>query len=379
MGDSPRVLIVDDDPGQVTFAAALELAGVSALHVTPGELTMRQLRTASVIVIDEYLSDWPERDAADLGPGLDVRDGVALAAVIRAHLDRRGDPGQLPAPSSCAILLRTGELARLAAGVPAALRSPVVAARHDLEWVASKPMVPEAIVDLARAAADLPTTWNPREPKPQLEWLQLPETDWLEDAVAQIEQCRPPWSALAASSAGRLWLGWFLQRILPFSTFLVDDLHAAASLGLQIDGFLELLEGRSPLAQQIQECVYAGALATFGGRRWWRAGISMLRRDLAAEAGSTSAADVGHAVTTRALQQLRLLDLHRPVFEIDSDYQVNPHPIEMRDAVRLQPDGWPSFADSAWLAIENIEENPTLASLIIIDDREEASESVGRL
>ena len=323
------------------------------------------------MLVDEYLEDWPGREQVKGSPALFVRDGVALAAVLRAELEKRGPHIADPVASKTAIVLRTGHLGNLASGLPRHLWSPAVASRYDLEWVAEKSADAKDFASIAIAAARLPDRWDPADPTAQLEWLALPNGAWAEEAILQIEQCRPPWSALSSNSAGRLWLAWFMQKILPFPTFLVDDLRAAAYLGLRSDALDEVLASATPMGRQLETVVYRGELANFDGRRWWRAGIAAIRRDLLEQSRGRRPRDAADQLSRVLGFDLNALNLDYPVFTINFEYQTLPEPVEAADAVRLQPDGWPAYADDPWLSCEDVSDEPELAKLIVLSDREE--------
>lgn len=379
----PFVLLVDDDPTQEAFALALSAHGVEAKHVLPDELTAGDLDRASLVLIDEFIANWSAREAVKDDVGLFVRDGVALAAVLRSALDGRGPSHETrPTPKNTALVLRTGHLEVLAGGTPAFIRPMTVASRHDLEWVAEKGQVDAATLArfaaLAVATAELPTEWaDPTDPTAQLEWLGLARQPWRDDAIAQIELCRPPWTVLAATSAGRRWLSWFMQRIMPFPTFLVDDRRAASYLGLRPSALDELLGGDGQAASVLQQAQYVGQLATFAGRRWWRAGIAAVKQLALETADGRGADDIARALAGLHGSDLDALGLRHPVFQIDADYYLVDEPLEITEAVRLQPDGWPSYADDPWLATESIDAEDSLARLILIDDRAEVADDGG--
>lgn len=366
----PYVLVVDDQD-QEAFALQLEIYGVAARHVLPGEIEDEELRRANLILIDEFITDWPERETVSHQLGLFVRDGIALAGVLRSALENRGPSHErAPSPSKTALALRTGHLDVLASGTPSFLRPMTVASRHDLEWAASKNAIhASALASLAKAAAALPDSWSPTDPAPQMEWLGLRDQPWRDNAIAQIEQCRPPWSVLATTSAGRRWLSWFLQRVLPFPTFVVDDLRAASYLGLRPEALDIVAAGESALAEILREAEYTGHLADFSGRRWWRAGIAAVKAMALEVADGRMANDVASAVEALHGSELEAIGLRHPVFEIDSDYNVVADPIEITTAVRLQPDDWPTYADDPWLSTDSVNTMPDLEALIVIDDR----------
>lgn len=372
MPASPFVLFIDDSDQELAVHELASL-GAHAAYRHPQDVTFDDLERATLILVDEYLELWPERDAHIDHPTQFVRDGIGLAAILRSHLDGRGGAHRSdPTPSRTAIALRTGELDRLAAGVPGAIRPITVAARHDLEWVFEKDTArPEDFVALAAAASDLPSHWDPTIPQDQLRWLGLePIHAWSARAVAQIERCRPPWSQLATAEAGRPWLSWFLQKILPYSTFLIDDARAAALLGLEINSFEQIAAHPSALASRLTPLQYSGHLREISGRRWWRAGIQHLRGALLGE--STEKTNQGLAATVSLLtgENLLAIECEDPVFVIDDQYRVSRDPVSSTEAVRLQPDGWPVYADPAWLASADADDYPTLRALVILDDRD---------
>ena len=54
---------------------------------------------------------------------------------------------------------------------------------------------------------------------------------------------------------------------------------------------------------------------------------------------------------------------------IDDSYR--PHElIPVSEALRLQPDDWPPFADDAWGLRELLAESPTLRGLVVPSDRD---------
>jgi len=382
MTGQPFILVVDDDPTQEAFALLLSRHGIQAEHVLPEDLAETDLDRASLVLIDEFIEDWPARETVKDRPGLFVRDGVALAGVLRSAIEKRGPAPGSPTPTNTALVLRTGHLEELAAGTPAYIRPIVLASRHDLEWVVEKsPDSVEAaasLASLAIAAAALPDEWSsPNDPTAQLEWLNLGEQPWREVALAQLELCRPPWSVLAATSKGRHWLSWFLQRILPFPTFLVDDLRAASYLGLKPSALDEIVGGTSQIAALLKGAEYTGQLATFAGRRWWRAGIASVKGLALETAEGRTAEDIALALIALHGCELPTLNLEHPVFQIDGNYSVITEPLEITDAVRLQPDDWPAYADDPWLATDSIDAEPTLAALIVIDDRDDISREAG--
>ena len=373
----PRVLIIDDDDME-SYAMALETIGVRALLVTPNELREAHLESVDIILIDEFLKVWPDRDKLQDLVGLQVWDGIALSSVLRSYIDGRGrDESVIERPSNTSVILRTGHLDSLASDSPKCLRSIVVAQQHDLEWVMRKDSDADwsglnAVVTLANAVVALPRTWSGFSTAGIADWLDLGERTWRDVALAHVEDCRPPWSFSASSSAGRKWIAWFAQTILPFATFLVDELRAAAYFGLKRDALNLMLTDASRFGVLLRDCLYTGQMADFSGRRWWRAGLQSLREMLSACASDNSAdgiADVLGNTLSFDISEFKL-GMSYPVFQINEDFDMVPVPIEISQAVRLQPDGWPVYADVPWLALSLVDDSSnSLRRLIVSDDR----------
>jgi len=377
----PLVVIVDDED-QRSFAELVIDQGVEAVTVSPDDLDYQLLTRATAVVLDQYLHNWPGRDRLDLPPTLHVPDGLGLAAVLRSHVEGSGiriRPPQLPV----AFVLRTGELDRLGAGLPKAAREHLLARQYNLEWVFSKgegilPNLPSPsgrIASLARAASSLPKLWGADSRDPGLRWLDLPGAAWAEDARWQVEQCRPPQHVVAERTAGLAWLRWFLHRILPFPTFLLDRTYLAVSLGIDIASLNGALSSDSRLAARLSELRYRGPLNDFLGDRWWRAGVSHLVAellDLAQQDGLKRIQTVAVGAANLHGGPLNAVTVEDPVIAVNADYMALSDPISAASAVRLQPDDWPPYADDAWAARDTLsgeDADPELLALVVSTDR----------
>lgn len=377
----PLVLLIDDREDQRDFADAIGDRGVRAVFALPDDVDADLLSRATTVVVDQYLDSWPGRSERALPVSLEVPDGLSLVAVLRSHVEgsahRTGRP-QVPV----AFALRTGEFDALGAGLPRAARAHLLASQYNLEWVFDKAeqtaphqSSPSArVAALARATAELPTEWGSGTDDPGLRWLALPDEPWAEDARWQIEQCRPPQHVIAERTAGRAWLRWFLHRILPFPTFLLDRRRVALVLGLEEDSLDDVVDGHGPLTRHLAALRYAGPLDSFLGERWWRAGLSHLITEILDDSD-------GDLADARAIAAA-LADFHgtplvpvapdRPVLRVGADYTTLPRPITINDAVRLQPDGWPPYADEAWASrsdLDDEESDPELQALVVSSDR----------
>ena len=310
--NSGLTLFIDDDLTFATGAAAdLDASGFKSTARHPSKVSVGDLADAGLVVLDEYLDDWIRpREPATTAPA----DGLAVGSVLRSQK-----------PSLCVAIL-TGALDRLADGVPTSFGEHHIAALRDVEWIFSKsdPLYKERIAMLADAVHGLPDTLMPEV---LTTWLRLPDLSWRDDAIEHLTRCRPPLAPRQGSSSSRSLLRWFLQRALPYPTFVLTDNRAAMALGLSLSAFESLIE-----VPVLAACRYEGPLATFLGRRWWRAGVDHLIEDPTALPGLE---DQRQASDTMLVVPLG-----------DSLEELAPSPIE--ECVRIYPDGWPAFADQAW-------------------------------
>lgn len=377
----PFVVIIDDEDQQ-DFAELIMDKEVDAVALAPDEVESGTLSQATVVVLDQYLDVWPGRDDRELPPAMHVPDGLALAAVLRSHVERSAFKHS-SVPQPIAFVLRTGELDKLGIGMPKGARGHLLARQYNLEWVFSKEGSPSSdlpspasrIAELAQAASLLPARWKADSRDPGLGWLGLPDVAWAEDAKWQIEQCRPPQHVVAERTAGMAWLRWFLHRILPFPTFLIDSTHLAASLGIDYPSVRQVIEGDTPLSARLDEVRYRGPLAGFLGLRWWRAGVSLMAEELR-DIGEGDGRNDIQAVAKGAMElhgeRLSAMDVEDPVIGVRSDYSYIPYPLSASDSVRLQPDDWPPYADDAWAARESLQSedaDPELKALVVSTDR----------
>jgi len=377
----PLVVIIDDQD-QGDFAELVRDEGAEAVAVGPDELDPRLLTRAALVVLDQYLDIWPMRDQLDLPPTLHVSDGIALAAVLRSQVERSGSSyGPISRP--VAFALRTGEMDRLGAGMPKGGREYLLARQYNLEWVFNKgadrqPLLPSParqIAELARATSVLPLRWTADSGDPGLGWLGLPNAAWTEDARWQIEQCRPPQHVVAERTAGLAWLRWFLHRILPFPTFLLDSTHLAVTLGIDSNSIEGVIGSRGALAARLDQLRYRGPLSDFLGYRWWRAGVNYLTEELL-DIGQRDGLERIQAIGAGAIQlhgsSIDILALEDPVIGVDADYSFLRDPLSAASAVRLQPDDWPPYADDAWASRDSLNADgadPELLAMVVSVDR----------
>jgi hypothetical protein len=362
------VLFVDDRPDRlVGLRGMLADRGVRTDAVDPQELEVEQLADVHLVSVDQYLGDpWAAYLASPEGPQTAAArplDGVAVAATIASQLAAAG--------TRAAICLHTAELEHLGEGVPAAHREALLAASHDLDWVfpfdgAAGAALAGRIVALAEAMAELPASWDAAAGDFGTTWLDLPtDEEWAKYAVQQVEDCRPPAHGLSSNTGGRAFVRWLAQRVLPYPAFLVDDLHAAVLLGVTPESLLTLVQAAS---EAVLPSRYDGPLTAFAGRRWWRAGLQdLLFRCDTDEADPPP--DRAAAISEHLGVEVGPLPVARPVVGYDADGRQLAAPLDRLDAVRLQPDGWPVFADDAWSSRAAAAQDAALRSLVVHADR----------
>ena len=365
----PSILFIDDRPDEMPgYSDGLQgMAKAEVLH--PAEITQGQLDSADLVLIDYRLESWPTRDNAT-EMGLKPMDGLALAAVLRAHtyVNHR-------APSPVAFGILSAHLPELAGGLPPRHREHMIARAHNLEWVFQKSTPRQDLirqfVSLANAVKDLPPEWpvdRPEDARVHLKTLlDLPDGDWTERAVEEIEECHPPIHELSEWTHGLELLRWLLHRIFPHPCFLLDTHYMAARLRVTHTSLVAALEGK--LGTALKPIEYSGILSAFPGSRWWRSGVESWLWEVTGQQ-SFDANTVRASMKELIGNDLMAATQDEPVICIDRNYETTNEFADARDAVRLQPDDWPPYADQAWTTIKLASEDPILRSLVVERDRD---------
>ena len=364
----PSILFVDDRPDELGPYKELirDRADVSIIH--PEEVDATRLSASDLVLIDYKIDYWPAREEVKQ-VGLRPLTGVALAAILRDYIN---DPKLSSSPVAFGIL--SGRIQELSSGLPVVHRRQVLAANNNLEWIFSKSdsqLVAEQAISLADAVARLPKDWGAgsthAEPRDQLfSLLSLPNSDWQTRAAEDVERCHPPLHELSEWSHGMAIVRWLLHLILPYPCFLFNSIELAQRLrvlpeildnALAHPGFKNLLEGAS----------YTGILATFDGERWWRSGVESILWDVTA--GRSFDVTAVHSHIRSLGIDVEPLAIENPVIALDESY-ARVDLVARRDAVRIQPDQWPAFAEPAWTSIKKALEVPALKALVVEQDRD---------
>lgn len=359
----PQILIVDDDPESVESSLGKEVAPEDAILVAchPQDVTPKDLAICTVVIVDHYLDHWPERDVQP--SAMKPKNGFAVAAVIRSQL-----PTDRPGP---AIAILTGKLAELAGVVPLKAAEHLLAWQHDVEWVFPKgsEVVPRLIA-MSIAVKKLREVGPPPLELDDLTsgWLGLQDVDWRAVALDHVLQTRPPIHAVSAQTTGASVLRWFLHRVLPYPAFLIDIFWTATRLGVTAGWLEEELQTDSGLRAQLCDCQYTGAFADFSGPRWWRAGLANLIAELTdGQPFDRTALQAG--IRRIASNEPGFLTEERPVLAVDPNTMEPTRIVEVDLATRINPDGWPVYADDAWVLVADARDDPEIADMVLDQSR----------
>jgi hypothetical protein len=266
-----------------------------------------------------------------------------------------------------AVTLHTGEIEALAGSLPARTREALVAAQHDLEWVFEfgADNFATRLVELARAVQSIGDEVDSLGVDSGASWLAVPDLSWAETAIAQIEDCRPPAHALARDTLGKSFVRWLAHRILPYPTFLLNDEHAANLLGIQMSSLFALAESD---VLRDRAALYSGPLDGFLGRRWWRAALQQLLVD--AECNQWDPPELkAEALAELTGVQLDGLTSDQPVVIYSPQGYVLDIDAPAETSLRIQPDGWPAYADDPWASVVDVTEDSDFRTLVAQIDR----------
>ena len=366
----PEVLIVDDHPDdRSSFAQNLEqYLNVEVAH--PNDVTAHQVSGSHLVMVDYFLDDWCERDRLKQD-SLKPLNGVALTGILRAHAEQ-DEQNHSPAFS-----LISGRPEGLSPDFPPEYRPHILAQKNGFEWVFFKGRSKEnlaRIVALALAMMNLPRAWKHKDSEHthrQLKELLKLREGMPGSALAfeDVERCHPPIHEFSETSHGLSIIRWLLHRILPHPTFLWDERHLAARLRLKPASLTKAMDDGRPLREVLRSVEYSGALANFLGPRWWRSGVEAWIWQIS-EGQPHRPEKLLDALTELGVEDLEPVPSQCELVCLGSDYQVRDGLYRMDDAVRIQPDPWPPYADQAWALIEDVEEDPALRALVIQDDLE---------
>ncbi len=372
----PRVLIIDDraDSERSSLVNWEESVEVTVLH--PQDVALDDLVEADAVLVDYRLDHWSERDSLET-LSLKPMDGLALAAVLRAHVERATE-------RPIALAIRSAHLNDLSGGFPPEPRVHILSRRHNVEWIfpktvpAGQDIAVHQVATLASAVRRLPEAWpveDPDETRRLVEvFMAIPDEPWAGLAWQDIEACHPPIHELVRGTHGLAFLRWMLHRILPYPCFLSDSYRLAARLRITHESLISAM--RDGLKTTMEPFSYKGELAGFLGPRWWRCGVESFLWELT-DGNPFEPQRVRDLLSTEAGVALEATSSNQPVVCIDEDYQVLPQGYDPIEAIRIQPDDWPAYADQCWTTIDLARGNPALRAIVIEADRDRLNQDQG--
>ena len=360
---SCSIVVLDDQPEQAR-ALLSDLVGVEVLH--PQDLGQEHLLSADLVLVDHQLDDkeWPARASQPLA--CRPMNGVALAGIIRGHLET-----QMPSGRRAAVALLSGQLNRLTPGLDAPPEH-VAARACGLDWAFDKngtTLAPlsKRIAALADGVRRIPDAWDDdlgadAVRKSVRGLLGLGETRWHALALAQAERSHPPIHQLAAWSDGVAFVRWLAQSILAYPTFLVGAHHVAARLGVRPSWLAPHLGPNRALEKLLRPARYRGLLHDFLGDRWWLAGLDeIIWKE---SAGTVLERDViMRWLRRRTRTEPEALD-DASTLVVDERFEFTGEVAPFSECVEVWPDDWPPYADKPWTTVKRAKDVPRLGAVV---------------
>lgn len=357
-------MLVDDEPelSASVLSAQLNDRGIVKADVfAPGDLTHELLEKASLVLVDYQLENWPgraeQRELALMPP-----NGLALSGVLREYCT----------DGATAIALLSNQLTILFGGLSPENRRHVLARVTSLEWVFGKTdedrvrqieilasgmqRIRELTANGALNAADALLTDEQK---------LLADDAW----ESAVDRCLPPVNELAELTHGTAFARWFLQRVLPYPTFLVDINHVASRLQITVASLEKALSQKNDLNFALGKIEYLGVFSEFLGRRWHKSFLEdwlwMItgKRSFDSEAVEEAVrkSSGGLAVPTPARPD--------PVIVVGANYESTAEFAPRERCIAIFPDDWPAYADRAYADLDEVKQDATLRNLVMHDER----------
>jgi hypothetical protein len=360
---NPYILIVDDDYEQQGAPRARRISKrgiVRAEARHPDDVTKQQLKAASVVLIDYKLDVWPGREETK-SPSLKPENGVALAGVLRGHI---------PEDACSAICILSNQLKQLYGSLTPENRRHVLARVHSLEWIFDKDdsRLSEQVEELAKAVSRMTAT-SPDSERHMMKLLGLSAgVKFAAVAQDEVRRCIPPIDELNELTHGLSFLRWFLQRVLPYPTFLIDENALAAQLRIDVPTLSKIRAKDTAFSRRLREVEYSGILSQFLGTRWWRAGVVDLVWSVGKEGALSTPAWIARLTKASRVPIKKASTFVDPVVTVDDDFASTSEIIPRSEAVRIVPDDWPSYSDAAFVTIERARRERHLRDIVHVDD-----------
>lgn len=378
------ILYVDDEPNQLMTLA--ERHGLRnrffEFPYKRAPANAKEIATRANLWVFDFYNDSTQIDTPDLAGR--SSNGLAVFQQLRLIVNDARPPA----------VLISHHLER-ALGVPVIRgRRHILAEQLGIEWIAAKQDATHSVVAELASIAD--ATLNLRKASETLQSashgeyisqlaaaaLKLPvRASWAETAIREIATWRPPiWidsdgdvaTAEGRSAAkidsvrpAREVVTWMLRQILPYSSFLIRDVHIAVRLGVTLTSLREALGGDTLLANVVRRLQYKGILRELVTPLWWSAGVDDLAWEISRETG-TRASALTRLFSPVPLDLLTALD---PVVVSDADLVETDEIDAAVNCVRATDEFFPSQAAPAWVRIAAIKNDAKLARRVLPDDR----------
>jgi len=360
----PHVLVVDDEETGALLDDLRHL-GVDAVFRPPEQIETPELCAADLVLLDLDLGwDIAEPDLVPLRPP----DGLALAAILRRQ---RCLSEASASPTAMALL--TGKIDQLVAPFPPQRRRHLAARHYNLEWVFWKADENRAtaIASLAKAIHSIPADWarGIRSVENVVGALGIEGAADVNECWASVESCHAPLYEFTQWSHGVAFVRWMLHQILPHPCFLWDSFRVAARLRIEHRYFEQIMGRSESLRQRLAPREYLGMLSDFAGSRWWRHRIEAFAWEIT-DGDPQNPSALRTALSTIINEDIVPSTVPDPIVCLGDSYLPLEETYSIEQAVRIQLDDWPAYADSAWMPIELIRGHSHLRSLVVQEDRD---------
>jgi hypothetical protein len=161
---------------------------------------------------------------------------------------------------------------------------------------------------------------------------------------------------------------WLLHHVLPFPCFLWDHHYLASRFRVTPASLKAALENPKTISA-LAPVTYKGILHDFLGPRWWRAGVEQLLWEWTGGLPFDLPA-LRKALKKHVSARLVPVDIVQPVVCIDTAFRPSDTLVDVADAVEIQPDEWPSYAEQAWITTKEAAADEDLRALVVAKDRE---------
>jgi hypothetical protein len=174
-----------------------------------------------------------------------------------------------------------------------------------------------------------------------------------------------------AGGDGISLIRWLLHLVLPYPSFLIDAEEIGLICRLEPKWMAEHLQDDSDrLSKWLKSCRYRGILSDFLGRRWWRpAVVEKLRGITNGRPHDTSSLRLCLAKLAEITPgDLPFLSYPTPVRLVDEDFRFTSEVCDVEDAVRVEPEEWPSELSPPWITLRQVIQSQRLQRYVIERD-----------